>query len=143
MTDFDAHATDLVEANVDPLRVGRNWPTGLAQLIEAHEQKHHGLVVRKQMHVLIDRYVERYFPGVVVEYKHRRIVIQLLRRRYYDRFNRYFHDLVRVRNYVGTSAPIGRQSPDIHHTMQADVTSTTPAEPAKPLSGMASDNDRH
>ena len=44
---------------------------------------------------------------------------------------------------LGTSALNGRHTPDIHPTMQADATSTTPENSAKPLSELASDNDRH
>jgi hypothetical protein len=107
VTDFNAHTTALVEANVDRTRVGMNWPHGLAQLIEAHEKKHHGLVTRKQIHVLIDRYIERYFPGQVVEYAHRHEIIALLRRRYFDRSKVYLHEYIRRRKRVVAATAVG------------------------------------
>ena len=109
---MDVANDELVSANVDRARLGDNWPMGLVQLIEAHEKKHCGIAARKQVHVLIDRYVARYLPGTVVEWAHRGSIIRALRDRYFLRLRVYWvyglreKSLARMRTSMGASAPI-------------------------------------
>lgn len=86
---------ELVDATIVRETVGDNWPTAIVMLIEAHETKHRDMVNRQGIHVLLDRYVKRYFPDVTVEYDHKRFVIRLLSDRRTLRIDRHLTALLR------------------------------------------------
>jgi hypothetical protein len=96
----EARGDPLLVVNVDRAKVGANWPRGIAQIIEAHEKGCGYLATRKVIHVLIDRYVEAYFPDVEIGYEDRRYIIGLLRSRYYQRSSLFFARIMerKVRN---------------------------------------------
>lgn len=84
----------LIKAAVDRQKVGGEWPAGIVQLIEAHERKYRYMATRKNVHVLMDRYIAEYFPDVSLEYQHRHAIISALRARHFVRFNWLLRNLM-------------------------------------------------
>ena len=93
---MDVHEDLLLNATVDREKLGVNWPAALVSLIEAHEKQYYGLAVRWEIHVLINRYAEKFFPDVDIEFAHRRFIIKALRARWDFRWRRYFDGTMRL-----------------------------------------------
>ena len=132
----EARGDPLLAVNVDRAKVGANWPHGIAQIIEAHEKGCGYLATRKVIHVLIDRYVEAYFPDVEVGYEDRRYIIGLLRSRYDQRSNLFFARI------MGRKVPnLGALSVETAYVTSYKRTLAGPLSPAPPAKSLSTDGN--
>ena len=104
----DLKNAPLIKAKVDRVALGPNWPLGVAQLIETHEKKYVGLVTRKGIHVLIDRYVAEYLPDQYVAWSDRKTIVRTIQSRHGYRFTSYWEN--RTRQWTREAIAVGLAS---------------------------------